>query len=238
MTTRRQRSRLGAGIAAAEGYRTASRRDAGPKTLRGPATRSQLSANTGPPIRPLGNRNKKVCIISNKTYRTGALASEVWQNRKRISLRDLVKAYFPDIVAVLGSWFDEYIDVGPGEQKRRVDSQASPRRSIGVGLWEGAWGVSQLEALNLEVSRSQLLLRLTGLAHGEPALHKSSEKWRRDIMPAASSSSSYIKKVSPALKASAGVAGGAVYLRPGRRALHPQNVPLPQRKSSYLSRLK
>lgn len=36
------------------------------------------------------------------TNRTAALCSEVWQNRNRTSLRDLVKAYRADIVRVCG----------------------------------------------------------------------------------------------------------------------------------------
>lgn len=36
------------------------------------------------------------------TYRTAALFSEVWQKRKRTSLRDLAKANLADISRVLG----------------------------------------------------------------------------------------------------------------------------------------
>lgn len=35
-------------------------------------------------------------------YRAAALCSDVWQNRKRTSLRDLAKAYLPDMACVVG----------------------------------------------------------------------------------------------------------------------------------------
>lgn len=80
------------------------------------------------------------------THRTAALCSEVWQKRKRTSLRDLVKAYLADIVAV---WCSEGVVEGySGGFRSRLSRVLG---SIGRWAWVEAGGdglVWRFEALD------------------------------------------------------------------------------------------
>jgi hypothetical protein len=80
------------------------------------------------------------------THRTAALCSEVWQKRKRTSLRDLVKAYLADIVAV---WCSGRVVEGySGEFRSRLSCVPG---SIGRWAWDEVGGdglVWRFEALD------------------------------------------------------------------------------------------